>query len=86
MNKEQIVAFTIFTVYLIFDMTMVTYGKFHLVLKFVRMTTKSCSVVKIDAFTKYSDFIIPFRRYGVLCNDNKLLDFQCKFANVSLFE
>ena len=33
------------------DVTMVNDGKFHWALKFVRMTTKSGSVVKIDAFT-----------------------------------
>ena len=35
-------------------MTIDTDGKFHWTLKFVRMTTKSCSVDKIDAFTKYN--------------------------------
>ena len=44
----------IYHVYMIFDVTMVTDGKFRWVLKFVRMTTKSCSVVQIDAFTKYN--------------------------------
>ena len=47
MKKDQKVAFT---VYMIFNLTMVTDGK----LNFVRMTTKSRSDVKIDTFTKFN--------------------------------
>ena len=35
-------------------MTKGTDGKFHWVLKFVRITTKSYSVMEIEAFTKFN--------------------------------
>ena len=63
----------IYHVYMIFDMTMVTDEKFHSVLKFVRMTMKSCTVVKIDDFTKYnikSVLLNRFRRNKILMKAN----------------
>ena len=51
LHHEQRPNCGIYHVYMIFDVTKGTDGKFHLALKFVRITTKSCSVVKIDDFT-----------------------------------
>ena len=44
----------IYHVYMIFDVTKGTDGKFHWEFKSVRITTKSCLVMKIDAFTKFN--------------------------------
>ena len=46
-------------VYVIFNVTMVTDGK----LKFVRMTTKSRSGVKIDVFTKFNIKLVLLNRF-----------------------
>ena len=71
MNKDQIVAFTIFTlsktrfsdVYVIFYVTMGTDRKFHWPLKCVRMTTKSGSVLNIDAFTQFNINSVLLNRF-----------------------
>ena len=54
LKHEQRPNCDIYHVYMTFDVTMVTDRNFHLVLKCLRMTTKSCLVVTIDTFTKYN--------------------------------
>ena len=54
----------IYHVYMIFDMTRALTGSFcYWMLKFVWITTKSCSVMKIDAFTKYNIKLVLQNRF-----------------------
>ena len=73
LKHEQRLNCGIYHVYMIFNVTMVTDGKFHWALKCVTMTTKSRSDVKIDAFTKYnikSVLLNQFRRNKILMKAN----------------
>ena len=45
------------------NVTKSTDGKFYCSLNFVRITTKSCSVAKIDAFTKFNIKLVLLNRF-----------------------